>query len=249
MTDEARLFFGAEVAAPWPTQLPDGRMLAPEGRHVTLAFLGNTSLPRLLNLLPGAPPPACRVGPVGRFNKLIFLPEAKPRVVAYHIQWLAGGEELTSYQELLVSWLRSHGYLLEERSFLPHVSIARRPFVLKEWKDVFRPLPMAIRAIHLYQSMGNLVYETRYSWALRPPLSEDYTGVQLQASSWPDLETHARVALAFRQPLLLSNLVHAPTCRSLQELQAELADTVSPSIRFSEISSDSQGILRCHMDL
>ncbi len=44
MEEEKRLFFGAEVSAPWPKELPQGRVLEEKARHLTLAFLGETRL-------------------------------------------------------------------------------------------------------------------------------------------------------------------------------------------------------------
>ena len=42
-----RLFFGMEIVSPWLEQLPNGRIIETEYRHLTLAFLGETNMPEL----------------------------------------------------------------------------------------------------------------------------------------------------------------------------------------------------------
>ena len=55
--DNKRLFLAFEVKAHWPFHLPAGRIIPEEGRHMTLAFLGNTSLKPLKEKLQNLPPP------------------------------------------------------------------------------------------------------------------------------------------------------------------------------------------------
>ena len=78
MDDEKRMFFGAEVFAPWP-HLPPGRMIAETERHLTLAFLGNTSFAAIEQLLSQFPQPSFAVGPVGWCDRLFLFPKNIPK--------------------------------------------------------------------------------------------------------------------------------------------------------------------------
>ena len=72
-----RLFFGVEVHAPWPSQLPSGRLLDETHRHLTLAFLGNIPYSSLMNHLDTfSIPPIC-VGSSGYFNSCLTLPPSR----------------------------------------------------------------------------------------------------------------------------------------------------------------------------
>jgi hypothetical protein len=51
MNDAKRLFIAANVTAAWPREFPAGRILTEESRHLTMAFLGVTSLSHLLEKL------------------------------------------------------------------------------------------------------------------------------------------------------------------------------------------------------
>lgn len=91
--EEKRLFFGAEVHAAWPKEFPHGRIIDEESRHITLAFLGQTSFARLESILPALPLPQFKIGKVGKIDRFLFLPERNPRVVAGHVHWFSGAED------------------------------------------------------------------------------------------------------------------------------------------------------------
>ena len=69
--DQKKLFFGFEVCAPWPEELPQGRVLEKENRHMTFAFLGQTDYPRLMDKLPSLPYPPFKVGLSGQFDQCL----------------------------------------------------------------------------------------------------------------------------------------------------------------------------------
>jgi RNA 2',3'-cyclic 3'-phosphodiesterase len=158
-----RLFFAAQIEASWPEKLPPGRLLLPDQRHCTLAFLGNIPYEPLQALLPHLPLPAFPA-PQGICDQLLLLPPHHPRVVAYHISW--ADDSLAAYQLQLSTFLRSHNYRLDDRPFLSHVTIARAPFKPDQWLASFRPLPCRAIAIHLYESLGNLQYHPLWSHRL-----------------------------------------------------------------------------------
>lgn len=225
-----RLFFGGEIQATWPKELPHGRVLNEYERHLTLAFLGTTSLTDLQKILPSLPLPAFRFAPVGKLKRFLFLPEKHPHVVAGEIEWLSYGDEIRGFQHTLVSWLKAHDFPIDAREFFPHVTIAREPFAAGEWKEVKDEIPLIFSAIHLYESIGNLTYVPRWSHAFLLPFEElEHTAdiaFCIQAESVPQLHLHAQMALAFKFPPLLPYLPLSEE-NSLDDIVIALNDLVA----------------------
>jgi len=219
--DSKRVFFAMEVTAPWPEKYPDGRLLPATSRHLTLAFLGNTSWSRLEALLPEMPKPSFRVGPAGFFDQCLFLPPRRPRVVAWHVHWW-DGEGLAAFQEQLATWLRERDYAIDERPFLSHVTVARWPFVVKAWEKAFKQLPMIIKGFHLYESVGNLCYEPIWRYPLLPPIEAlEHTadvGFIIRGETLAQLEGHAQAALVFEFPSMLNYLPPVEPKSSLEDI-------------------------------
>lgn len=64
----SRLFFALGVEALWPQELPKGRLLDPNERHITLAFLGDVELKLLLSSLSEFPQPSFSEELTGTFD-------------------------------------------------------------------------------------------------------------------------------------------------------------------------------------
>lgn len=220
-----RLFFGAEIAATWPTLPPDGRTLEESARHMTLGFLGNLEWETLQKQLPSLPRPTFRVGLVGKSTELLFL----PHVVAAHVD-LFQMAKLEAYHRALSSWLKEHAYPVDERPFLPHVTIARAPFSREKWKEVQGPVPLFIAAIHLYESVGNLTYTPLWSHTLLPPFEElEHTAdiaFRVRAEDLHLLHLHAKMALAFKYPPLLKYISNDSLENSLDDIVISLNELV-----------------------
>ena len=60
-------FFAFSLEAPWPETFPEGRLLAAEDRHLTLAFLGYRK-ERRSRALAQVPPFTAPIAPTGRFS-------------------------------------------------------------------------------------------------------------------------------------------------------------------------------------
>lgn len=229
--DEKRLFFGAEVVAPWPEALPPARIINEKSRHITLAFLGNCSFSELKDKLPQFPKPDFTIGLVGICNKILFLPKRHPRVVAFHIDWLDEKEKLLTSQKTLVQWLEKEGYKTDKRELLSHVSIARSPFDETIWENAFIPIPIYIKAFHLYESVGNLIYESKWEMPFIPPFEEfEHTAdiaFRICGSSFEELYTHAHVALSFSYPAFISYFVKKESVQSIVDVVAALNENIA----------------------
>jgi RNA 2',3'-cyclic 3'-phosphodiesterase len=203
---EKRLFFGVEVEAPWPSKLPPGRFLDEAHRHLTLAFLGNTSFPKLLALLHDFPKPAYRIGPVGHFDEQLFLTKRHPNVVAWHIAWHRD-HPLEAFQTALSGWLIENGYEVDSRPWLPHVTLCRQPFDPKKWSRCFQRIPLISGSIHLYESCGQLTYKPVWSYPIQRPFVEiEHTAdmaFQIYGETMAQVYDNACAALAFKCPALL----------------------------------------------
>lgn len=206
-----RLFFGLEVHAPWPDVLPHGRHLAPEVRHITLAFLGEIDETRLIPHLTSLPIPTKLLGWSGHFTSVDFFPHRHPHVAAWCMEWRSERERLFDYQTQLSVWLKDLGFTLKEgHSFNPHVTLCRSPFKEKEWRQAFQPLPFYTGALNLYQSLGHSAYKPIWTHSIHPPFIEvEHTAdiaFQIFGSNKEELFRHAQLALAFKAPLFLQEL-------------------------------------------
>lgn len=224
--DSKRLFFGASIAAAWPHELPFGRLIAEEMRHITLAFLGQNTFHALETKLDQTPIPSFSLGIGGIGSELIFLPKDHPRVIALQITWLENPHPLFAFQESLAQWLESHELILKKQhSFFPHITIARTPFKREEWQKDFEPVPFFLSGIHLYESLGNLDYRPLWSHKLLSPFTElEHTAdiaFKIRATSIKQLFTHAQLALFFKFPYLAQFYTPSST-ESLDEIIIEL---------------------------
>lgn len=209
-----RLFFGIEVHAPWPAPLPKGRMLDESHRHLTLAFLGNIPFAPLLKLLEHFPKLPMHIGSVGFFDACLTLPARHPHVVAWQAHWWNGYSKCLELHSLLTQWLSSHRYSIDERKWLPHVTLCRQPFDPGKWKEAFKPLPFYTSSLHLYESIGNLNYIPIWSMPIPCPFEEiEHTADMafiVRGETLLELYHHAFAALAFKAPDLLDYFMAGP---------------------------------------
>lgn len=201
-----RVFFGIEVHAPWPAKLPEGRILREEQRHLTLAFLGNVPYSSIHSLLDGVPTPKASISSVGYFDACLFLPPRRPSVVAWEVKWL-GTCAAQQFQQELVKWLENNKIEIDKRKWLPHVTLCRRPFDLASWKKAFFPLPLYTSHLHLYESLGNSVYQPLWSFQTPVPFEEidhiaDIAFI-IRGETMEELYYRSFTALAFKYPPLI----------------------------------------------
>lgn len=231
MIEKKRLFFGGEIEAPWPENLPQGRQIDPEHRHLTFAFLGNVDPKALYDTLEEIPPLPFTIGPVGTFDECLFLPPRKPRVVSWHIDWDEHKEDIEAYIKTLSSWLKTLDYTIDERPHLPHVTLCRSPFDLESWKKGFYPLPCVLKGLYLYESVGQLQYEKRWEKTLMSPFEElEHTAdlaFTIRGKDFNELYIHARGALAHRFPPLSNYPLSPLTDNSIEGVIHDLNTLVT----------------------
>ncbi len=228
-----RVFFALEVHAPWPENLPKGHLLDPEDRHATLAFLGDVTIAPLQQYLDNQfPSPPFKVGFAGTFSKCLFLPPRHPNVVAWDVDWLDNNQPLAEYRETFLKWLKVQNYHPKEHEgpWLCHVTMARQPFDWDGWKKTFKPLPMTIHAIHLYESLGHSKYKPIWSYPLIPPFQEiEHTAdiaFLVNGENASQIHRHAQTALAFRFPALIP-FMNQNKFENLEDIILNLNDIIA----------------------
>jgi 2'-5' RNA ligase len=225
---QKRLFFGAEVRALWPQDLPVGKLIPEPSRHLTLAFLGNTDFDRLSQQLDSIPRPEFSIAPAGACDQWLFFPEGHPHVAALHVRWF--DDRIESYQQNLAQWLRNLGYDLGNREFISHVTCFRTPFDKELLETISLPLPVFASAIHLYESVGNRNYEPLWSVNFLPPFEIfEHTAdiaFRIKGTNLKELLNHAQLALAFECPELMSYSSDLNP-RSLDEIVIELNSLIA----------------------
>ncbi|HEX4838830.1 MAG TPA: hypothetical protein VFU89_00120 [Rhabdochlamydiaceae bacterium] len=226
--NEKRLFFAAEITATWPHDLPAGRALEEEHRHMTLAFLGTTSSSQLLEKT--IPLPPFRIGPASYTTKWIFLPsEQDARVVAAETASIG---LLLGYQQTLSGWLKNQGYALHDsRPFFPHITLARGPLDVEAWKKIPCQIPFYFRSIALMESLGHSRYTPLWRHSLIPPFAEiEHTAdiaFLIRGADFDDLFLHAQTALAFKFPPLIAYFSQEKNFSSLDTVIAALNERIA----------------------
>ncbi len=228
--EEKRLFLAAHIEAAWPNHYPEGRLTAEESRHITLAFLGSIDYPALQDALKDFPKPPFQIALAGIAETLAFLPPTHPRVVALNVRWLEEENALAAYHSEIGVWLHAHHYPVDPRPFFFHVTVGRAPFERQAWEQEFRPIPLFISGIHLYESLGNLHYQSLWTLPLIRPFTElDHTAdiaFQIQGKTAQQIHLHAQLALAFEYPPI-AQFFSANLQDSLDEIIIALNQMVS----------------------
>ncbi len=207
--ESTRLFFCMEAVSPWPDEFPPGRVLSAPDRHLTLAFLGDADLDCLQQSLGDFLIPPFTIGLAAVFDRPIFLPPSSPRVAAWHIDWLEQKTEFLAFQKSLVLWLKERGFPVRENKgeYLSHVTLARQPFVISEWKKSFQKLPLYGKNIHLCESLGYSKYKVHWIYPILAPFDPiEHTAdlaFLVRGKNLDQLHLHAQLALSFYFPPLI----------------------------------------------
>jgi 2'-5' RNA ligase len=227
-----RLFFAFEVDAPWPRDIPQGRVLHEKQRHLTVAFLGNADYSQLKAFLEEIPLPSFNVGLAGEFDKIVFLPQEDPHVAAYHVSFFDETSFLTSYASLLVSWLKNKGFNPYDRGKLfPHVTFCRFPLDRLSWASKFHKLPMMVKNLHLYESVGHLRYQFLWTHPLLLPFEEmEHTAdiaFKVRGETVYQIFINSFTALAFQSPEMINFKREDILIQTIDDIVIELNRIIS----------------------
>lgn len=227
-----RLFFAFKVHMPWPQSLPPARLLQEEERHMTVAFLGHSDFSKLQPLLSTMPLPEFKVGQAAATDQVLFLPERHPHVVAWHISGNDQISSLANYSRQLIEWLVGHGFSPDIRhAFLPHITIGRAPFNTHAWMGSFEPLPLVVESLQLFESLGQLRYQSLWSHTfIQPFLEIEHTAdiaFQIRGESLKQIFENAITALAFKYPALLGFKLETPDLNDINDIIIALNHIIS----------------------
>jgi RNA 2',3'-cyclic 3'-phosphodiesterase len=173
---------------------------------LTLFFLGDCDLPSMVKLMQKIPDPGFRIGLAGIFDRPVFLPDIQPKTAGWHVRFLEQKTVFLDFRERLRRWLEAQGVQLcvENGEFLAHVTIARQPFEILEWKKAFQKLPLFLKNIHLCESLGRSHYEISWSHQILAPFERKEHMADLafliRGETYQQLFVHAALALAFHFP-------------------------------------------------
>ncbi len=220
-----------DIVAPWPNKMPKGRCIDKKNRHLTLSFLGDIPYPPLKDSLIRFPALPFVTGPAGYFDASVALPFERPRVLAWHVRFFQDDPLIADFQITLRDWLADRGYKSDEKEWLPHVTLCRRPFKIEDWKNSFSPLPFYCGGIHLYESVGSLSYNRLWTLSLPAPFEEiQHTAdiaFLIRGKNIEQLFYHGFCALAFKIPSLLQLPFSAPSLCTLDDAIIRLNALIS----------------------
>jgi 2'-5' RNA ligase len=216
-----RFFIAFIIDAPWPRELPAARLLEPEERHLTLAFIGKDDRERVVHSFQTLARHPLPFGFCGYFDSILFLPKNSSRVIAYHAQ-IPNEEELNEF----VGIVHQRMSLDMPRKWLPHVTMGRSPFEKKEWEKSFAKIPFNVSSLGLFESIGNLRYKLLSEISLVPMIERvEHTAdiaFLLRGKTVSDLFRHALISLAFDDMGFLSFLENMKEVSSIDEIIIEL---------------------------
>lgn len=227
--DKTRLFFGFEVQTTPKIQLPPAKIIGEKHRHITFSFLGEVDLDPLLIHLERFPAPDFARGIVGELTEVLFLPPQHPKAVAWKAAFFHKERKVRSFHQQFEDWLRVLGFTPTdpEREWLPHVTFGRAPFDENKWRENFEPHPFVATRFHLYESLGNSIYEPRWTYALVPPFVIEGDTILLRGSSLAELLLHAQVALSILYPPLWNYYHEASSLRHSLNMMTHLNKSIS----------------------
>jgi RNA 2',3'-cyclic 3'-phosphodiesterase len=228
-----RIFFGLDINAPWKESEPSGRYIDKSLRHITLIFVGEVADEKVNSIIPILPTPSFKISPSGIFDKVLALPYKHPNVISYEAHFYTYLEELKNYKNSLLSFLEENGISLkvQYKDFLPHASLCRRPFVISEWKKEFSKLPFFGTRVVLYESLGNSVYRTLWSYDFIPPFSEiDHTAdiaFDIRGENFFQLYANGFIALSFADEKLAGYFLENEKIENLDDVIISLNKIVT----------------------
>lgn len=227
-SSKKRLFFAFDIDAPWPSSLPNGRIIEEKERHLTLIFLGDTDYEKFQIIFNNFPTPDFKLGFSAQFDGCFF----SKHVAAWTIDEIDKKHPISLYYGTCINWLRVNGIQPPvNHDFTPHVTIARSPFCEKDWRDAFKPLPVVVKDLHLFESLGNSKYSSLWRYKILSPFENlDHTAdiaYLVRGENLDVLYKNAQAALVHFFPLSLPFWNKNPKAGSLDDIIIGLNETIS----------------------
>ncbi len=209
MKNEKRLFFAFVVETNWPGFPEEHKLITQENRHLTVLFLGNQDFDRLESLIDKMPKLSDEISVVGQFNKCIFLPQKEPRLVAWQIDFFEKIYLLKEFQKKMFLFFKENGFDIKNKNnFLPHITICRNQFDKQQWEESFKALPLYIKGLHLFESLGNSQYKSVWQKEFIKPFEEIHHTADIayivKGKGFDDLLLNAFTALSFKDNQFLN---------------------------------------------
>lgn len=253
-----RLFFGLKATSTWPLEFPRGRLLHPNERHATLVYLGNMDWDKLSIQLSELPQPVFDSGLGGIFDEMLFLPYRHPHAVSLHVNFYESQAKIVNYRNELANRLKEKKILTsaKEDTWLPHVTLARKPFDKNAWKVSFSPTPVIFESLNLYESIGNLRYHSLWCLPLPRPFEEvehaAHLGFIIKGETLSQLYLHALLAVSFKFPEILKYRRVSSRFTTSDDMILALNEVIASGCPFKKISLPRKiekypTYLRCEM--
>ena len=211
-SEEKKLFFAFDIEANWLKYPIEKKMIDEKSRHLTLLFLGFINFQNIKTYLIDLPKLDLKIGAVGYFDKLLFLPQNHPRVLSFDVEFLEKKEKIYEFQKQLVSFFKERNFEINQKeSFLPHVTICRDSFNSKNWKENFQRSSLYIKGFCLYESIENSIYNILWKKDFLDPFEEIKHTADIafivRGENFLDLLIHSFSAISFKDPKLI-NYIH-----------------------------------------
>lgn len=223
----ARLFFGFQIEAAWPKVLPLGRLVAEKERHITALFLGRQDRQKIVSLAETLTELPFAIGPAGVFAQCLLFPHKHPRAVVWTIDWHSAKEPLFAFQRSLQQLFVENSIIQpEDRDFVPHVTLCRPPFHPQGWQKAFKPLPLMICQLHLFESLGHSTYRSLWHRSFLKAYQEiEHTADMafiICGQTIRELHAHAQLALAHIYPPFITFFSKEPHVETFDDMIAQL---------------------------
>ncbi|NGX63060.1 MAG: RNA 2',3'-cyclic phosphodiesterase [Candidatus Anoxychlamydiales bacterium] len=230
--DTKRLFFGFEIQTLWPKTFTAKKIIKEENRHITLLFLGENIIEDIEKHLQDLPSLDTNIPLAGFFDKTLFLPEKNPRLVAYRANFFDKSKEVKNFQNELFEFFKKKNFSIKQNSnFLPHVTVCRENFSIKEFKENFYFFPFYIKSFNLYESFQNSEYKTLWKKDFQKPFQEFFHTADIafiiKGENFSSLLLNSFIALAFKEFSILNYFNELKSVTSLDDVIINLNEIIT----------------------
>jgi RNA 2',3'-cyclic 3'-phosphodiesterase len=211
--DDKKLIEKSKVKTTEISKAQYGRLVSKKDRHVTLFFIGDVKVKQVDELIKKFPILDEFSGFSGLFDRCLFLPYKNPKAVSYRANFFQKEKILLEFRDEIKKILDGIEQDLTSQDFasqdfLPHMTLARKPFLKNKWKNFFQKYPFYVEKVTLFQSLGMSNYKTLYEYELPKPFEKFERkrdlSFKVKGETFLDLYLNAQIALCFKCPEMTS---------------------------------------------